>query len=104
LEEYVGPSLGDDKDTASAGDAGIGQAYRAVELKFEDYRFDRVEDGAQSCDSRAVASKPSFADQTGANNSYMQLRRIVVTLPPTPGDTLTTGARSSERVSTTTRE
>jgi SAM-dependent methyltransferase len=65
---------------------------KLVESFFEDYRFDRVENGSEWCDSCLIARKPSFIEPEAADSFYSALARIAATMPtdlalrPNPGE------------------
>lgn len=51
------------------------------ESLFEEYQFNRVEEGAEWCDSCVVASKPRFSNNSESDIFYNQLTKITSTLP-----------------------
>ena len=51
------------------------------ESLFEEYQFNRVEEGAEWCDSCVVAHKPRFSSSNESEIFYGQLAKIASTLP-----------------------
>ncbi len=52
-----------------------------VESLFEDYQFNRVQEGCEWCDSSVAARKPCFVNRDQSQAFYAQLSRITSTLP-----------------------
>ncbi len=52
-----------------------------VESLFEDYKFKRVVQGAEWCDSSVVVRKPRFDDRNSKTDFYYKLDRIRATMP-----------------------